>query len=438
MMSNKNTLRRPNGSDRWGRWLLMLIMSVSAGLLQSPAHASIPAAPNTPRAPHIDPNDPTLFYVFQPVATTGINTPVFVTNAGNGDARLFIVEQGGLIKIVRNGQILDTPFINIGTSIACCGERGLLGMAFEPDYAQTGRFYLYYNNKDGDIIIARYTVSANPNVANPGGQILLTVSHPDASNHNGGWVGFGPDQFLYVGVGDGGGGGNDPGGSTNRCSAQNVANPTGKILRLNVVGETSYTSPITNAFANGQAPEVWAIGVRNPWRNSFDRQTGEFYIADVGQGAFEEVSVLPAGQAAGANLGWPLREGRNDYPNEASCSDSGRARTEPFVDYSHGQGTSITGGYVYRGQHYPVITGVYFYGDFGSGRLWAAWRSTPSADLQTAEIKDTDFSISAFGEGADGELYLVNYGNANTAAGVYRLEVLSGLSQRFYLPLMRR
>lgn len=428
-------------SKRWATLALILI-GISASFsqpIQNAAAISAGAAGTAPKRAQVDPNDPAIQYAFIPIVTQNLNQPLFVTYSNAGDGRLFIVEQTGKIKIWQNGQVLGQPFLDLGTVVNCCGERGLLGLAFEPNYTQTGRFYVYYINDNGDIVIARYTVSGNPNVAQTTGQVLLTIPHPDESNHNGGWLGFGPDGFLYAGVGDGGSGGNGAGSSAgndsniNRCSAQRPENRTGKLLRLKVQDEATYTTPDTNAFVSGQAPEVWAIGLRNPWRNSFDRQTGELYIADVGQGAHEEVNVIPANASAGLNFGWPQREGQNDYGNEFGCADSGRTRTEPFADYSHSLGSSITGGYVYRGQLYSVINGVYFYGDYATGRIWAAWHTTPGGPLQTAEIANTNFAISSFGEDANGEIYVVDYNGR-----VYQLAALYGLNQHVYLPKVRR
>ncbi len=412
--------------------LLVALVLISASLSQPIQNAAAVSTVALPKRTQVDPNDPAIQYAFIPVVTQGLNQPLFVTHTHAGDSRLFIVEQTGKIKIWQNGQVLAQPFLDLSNVIACCGERGLLGLAFEPAYDITGRFYVYYTDTNGDIAIARYTVSANANVANSTGQVLLTIPHPDESNHNGGWLGFGQDTFLYVGVGDGGSGGNGA-GSVNRCSAQRVENRTGKILRLKVLGETTYTTPDTNTFAAGQAPEVWAIGLRNPWRNSFDRLTGELYIADVGQDAHEEVNVIPVNASAGLNLSWPQREGQTDYSNDFGCADSGRPRTEPFADYDHSLGSSVTGGYVYRGRLYSVIYGVYFYGDYGTGRIWAAWHTSPGSPLQTAEIANTSFAISSFGEDANGEIYVVDYNGR-----VYQLAALFGLNQHVYLPRVRR
>ena len=280
--------------------------------------------------------------------------------------RLFVVEQGGVIKIIKDGKTLATPFLNITSDVLFNGEQGLLGLAFEPNYKTTGRFYVYHTvQRDGhsDEVIARYTVSSsNPDVADKTTrQEVLYIPHhalvngtdQDNGNHNGGWIGFGPDSLLYADVGDGGGGG-DP-----FCSGQNADLLLGKVLRLNVVGQVAYTAPTSNTFTSPQKPEAWAFGLRNPWRASFDRQTGDFYIADVGQGEREEVNFVPAGSAAGLNFGWNRFEGLKAYGN--SCTASTIAPTSPITDYTHAVGNSITGGYVYRGAAYPWLNGVYFY-----------------------------------------------------------------------------
>jgi len=235
----------------------------------------------------------------------------------------------------------------------------------------------------------------------------MTIPHPNQSNHNGGWLGFGPDGNLYIGVGDGGGGG-DP-----YCTAQNANDWRGKLLRINVVGQVTYTIPSGNIFTTPQKPEVFAIGLRNPWRASFDRTTGDLYIGDVGQGAREEVNFAPSGLGAGVNYGWSKFEGTLPYSN--GCPASSIAPRAPFVDYGRSLGTSVTGGYVYRGSSYPWLNGVYFYGDFGSGRVWAAWQ-TGTGVFSTTLINVPQYSISSWGEDVNGELYLVHYGGT-----VYRL-----------------
>jgi glucose/arabinose dehydrogenase len=362
-----------------------------------------------PTSTSIAPNDPNITYTLQPYITSGLSQPVFLTHAG--DARLFVVERTGAIKIWQNGALLATPFLNVSSIIRTSGgEQGLLGLAFEPNYATTGRFYIYYTaSGSGDIVISRYNVSTNANVANAlSATPLITIPHNLQSNHNGGWLGFGKDGFLYAGVGDGGGGG-DP-----YCNAQTVGARLGKMLRMNVVGQTSYTSPTTNTFAAGQAAEVWAIGLRNPWRSSFDRLTGDLYIGDVGQGAREEVNYLPANTSAGTNHGWPQREGNIAY--SSPCANSGIVQSNPFFDYGRSLGQSVTGGYVYRGSNYPWLNGFYFFGDFSAGRMWASWQTTPGV-FSTVVVKDsTGVNISSFGEDVNGELYVVGYGGT-----IYRL-----------------
>jgi glucose/arabinose dehydrogenase len=361
----------------------------------------------SPNRPNLPPNDPSITYSFEPIISSGLTRPIFVTHAN--DDRLFIMEQGGLIKIWQGGALLPTAFLSltniVKTNNSGYSEEGLLGLAFEPNYASTGRFYVYYTNSDGDQNIARYTVSSgNPNVADPlSATILMTIAHPSQGNHNGGWMDFGPDSYLYVAVGDGGGG-SDP-----FCAALNTNDRRGKILRLDVVGQATYTTPATNIFTATQLPEVWAIGLRNPWRNSFDRQTGDLYVGDVGQGSWEEVTFIPASSASGVNFGWSKREGRNSFSN--ACPSSNIAATEPFTDYAHNPngGYSVTGGYVYRGANYPWLSGNYFFGDYSTGNLWAAWQPGAAGAFSTTKITTLGFNLSSFGEDSSGEVYLADY-----------------------------
>jgi len=340
---------------------------------------------------------------------TGFTSPVVVTHAG--DARLFVVEQKGIIKVIKDGKTLPAPFLDISDSVLCCGEEGLLGLAFEPNYKATGRFYVYHTvmrNGFSDEVIERYQVSAsNADVADKTTkQEVLYIPHHkgtvDNHNHNGGWIGFGPDSLLYAGVGDGGGGG-DP-----FCSGQSADTLLGKMLRLNVVGQVTYTVPSSNTFLPHQQPEDWAIGLRNPWRASFDRQTGELYIGDVGQSEREEVDVVPAASPAGLNFGWNRFEGFKPY--STACAASPITMTLPITDYTHAVGNAIIGGYVYRGPSYPWLNGVYFYADFGTGRLFAAWRAGSSSTFSTTMFNaPLGFQPSSFGEDASGELYTTGY-----------------------------
>ncbi|MCS6774540.1 MAG: PQQ-dependent sugar dehydrogenase [Thermoflexales bacterium] len=367
----------------------VVIINTSVGVAGG---ASTPIVPPTP--PHVT-------YQLVPVAA-GLDKPVFITHAG--DERLFIVEQRGTIRIWHDGSLLPTFFLDIQSIVKCCGEEGLLGLAFEPDYATTGRFYVYHTNPSGDQVVARYTVSSDPNVADPSSrQVVLTIPHPDYENHNGGWIGFGLDGNLYVAVGDGGGAG-DP-----FCVGQNPDDLRGKILRINVVNQVTYTIPAGNVFAPSQRPEVWAYGLRNPWRASFDRVTGAFYIADVGQNAREEVNYLPPSAPAGTDFGWSSFEGTLNYAN--SCPKKTTGVTFPVIEYDHSMGCSITGGYVYRGQQHPYLQGVYFFGDYCSGRIWAMWSPAPGAPFVSAVVLGPGAvsGLSSFGEDAQGEIYVASY-----------------------------
>jgi glucose/arabinose dehydrogenase len=336
----------------------------------------------------------------------GFTSPVGVTHADDGSGRVFVVEQGGRIRIVKSGVLQPAPFLDIAARISAGGERGLLGLAFPPDYARRGYFYVNYTNTAGNTVISRFQRSAsNPDAADPASeQILLTIAQPFA-NHNGGQLAFGPaDRMLYVGMGDGGDGG-DPG---NR--AQNPQQLLGKILRLDT--ETgrpfTYTTPASNPFVTNAAfrPEIWALGVRNPWRFSFDRATADLFIADVGQGSFEEIDFQPAASAGGENYGWRIMEGTHCF-NPNPCSMAGL--TLPVVEYGHGAGDcSVTGGHVYRATTYPRMQGLYFYGDFCSGRIWALRRV--SGNWQSTLLLDTSIQISAFGEDESGNLFVASYG----------------------------
>jgi glucose/arabinose dehydrogenase len=253
---------------------------------------------------------------FESVAS-GLASPVGIYHAGDGSRRLFILQQAGQILIHDGAQVRPTPFLDIATLVSCCGERGLLGLAFHPDFASNGLFYVNYTNTAGDTVIARYRVSDDPNAADPGSaQILLTIVQPFA-NHNGGQLAFGPDRFLYIGMGDGGSGG-DP---DNR--AQNLGDLLGKLLRLDVDGGVPYAIPASNPFRNtpGARPEIWAWGLRNPWRFSFDRLTGDLFIADVGQATREEVDFQPASSHGGENYGWRLMEGTLCFNPASGCND---------------------------------------------------------------------------------------------------------------------
>jgi len=305
---------------------------------------------------------------------------------------LFIIEKAGRIRIFQDGQLLEQPFLNISDRVGSNGnEQGLLGLAFHPQYAQNGRFFVNYTDTAGNTVIARYQVSGDPNVADPNSEVkLLGVDQPFA-NHNGGMLTFGPDGYLYAGLGDGGSAG-DPSGNGQRTDVL-----LGKILRLDVDSADPYAMPEDNPFGN----EVWAYGLRNPWRFSFDKLTGDLYIGDVGQGDWEEIDYLPSGSLGGTNFGWNLREGAHDYKGSASLD-----LIDPVAEYSHQEGgCSVTGGYVYRGSM-PEWNGIYLYGDYCSGFIWGLIRANDG--WQKQQLFETAVRINSFGQDAAGEMYLVS------------------------------
>lgn len=344
---------------------------------------------------------------------SGIEQPTTITNAGDGSGRLFVTSKTGQIHVIEGGKVLDTPFLDISEQITTNNERGLLGLAFHPNYEENGRFFINYTNLDGDTVIAEYSVSDDPNVADASSeQILLTIEQPQ-SNHNGGQLAFGPDGYLYIGTGDGGGGGDDHGEIGN---GQSLDTLLGKILRIDVDSGDPYAIPADNPFANSDEalPEIWAYGLRNPWRFSFDRETGDLWIADVGQNAWEEVNFQPADSPGGENYGWRLMEGTHCFNPPENCNDG--TLVLPVLEYSHDVGSSITGGYVYRGSAYPELVGTYFFGDYVSGRLWGATQNS-EGEWSMEQLLDTKLNIVAFGEDEAGELYVADF-----AGDIYRVK----------------
>ena len=349
-----------------------------------------------------DPSGPSgidaLQLTLQPVAS-GLTAPVFLTAPG-GDPRLFVLERSGRIRVVATGALLPTPFLDITDRVNFTGERGLLGMAFHPQFATNGFFYVYYVNLDGDMVVERFGSTAGSNVAGSSAGIVITIPH-GGENHHGGTVAFGPDGMLYVAPGDGGCCG-DP-----QNNAQNTGNLLGKILRLDI-RTTPYAIPAGNPFIGqvGKREEIWAYGLRNPWRYSFDAQEGMLYIGDVGQDAREEVNVVPAA-TAGINFGWRLMEGTACYnPPATPCNASGALQL-PAVEYVHQEGCSVTGGYVYRGSSIPELTGHYLYADYCRGWL-RSFRYTGgrAADHRSwAGIALTQ--AVSFGQDGAGELYMI-------------------------------
>jgi len=348
-----------------------------------------------------------------------LQSPVFVTGAGDDSGRIFIVEQAGRIRIVKNGVLLPAPFLDIRSLVASGGERGLLSVAFHPQFATNGVFVVDYTRASktpaevGDTIIARYRATPSADVADrSSGQTLLAINQPQA-NHNGGLVQFGPDGLLYIGMGDGGSGGDQGAGHAPEGNGQSLSTLLGKILRIEVDATGSYRVPAGNPnLGAGARREIWAYGVRNPWRFSFDRATGDLYIGDVGQDAWEEIDFQRAAFAGGANYGWPLWEATHRYRfGPAPAGD-----TKPVAEYSHAGGQcSVTGGYVYRGTKIPALSGFYFFGDYCAGRIWSLVKF--DAHWRVTLVRDTTYQISSFGEDDSGELYVVDL-----AGSVYRFD----------------
>jgi glucose/arabinose dehydrogenase len=338
-----------------------------------------------------------------------LQRPVGLADPGDGSGRLFVIEQEGTIRAISGGSARNEAFLDISGRVGCCGEKGLLGLAFHPRYETNGFFFVNYTDTSGDTIVSRFSRSAaSKDTADHASElILLTVDQP-YSNHNGGHIAFGPDGRLYIGTGDGGSGG-DP-----QNNSQNLENLLGKILRLDVDGDAAAVPP-DNPFASraDARSEIWAYGLRNPWRFSFDRKTGDLFIGDVGQNAIEEIDFQPAASTGGENYGWRLMEGSSCFNPSSGC-DNGRL-VKPILEYSHRSGCSVTGGFRYRGPSIPELDGNYVYGDYCTGTIWGA---VPDNHGRWSEqvLVESDLNISSFGEDAAGNLYVVDL-----SGSVYRL-----------------
>ncbi len=347
----------------------------------------------------------------------GFTRPLYLTQAGDDSNRIFIVEQVGKIWILRDGQLEDQPFLDIediispGARANAFSEQGLLGLAFHPDYRENGAFFIYYTDRQGRTVVARYQVEAEaPDVADAAsGQILFQLTQPYA-NHNGGHIEFGPDGYLYIALGDGGAA-NDPLGA-----GQNRQLLLGSILRIDIDSAEPYAIPPDNPFVDDAAArdEIWAYGLRNVWRFSFDRATGDMYMADVGQNQWEEINFQPSDSAGGENYGWNVWEGNHVFAGGYAPN-----HVPPIFEYSHSLGCSVTGGVVYRGAAIAELQAVYLFGDWCSGRIWGAWRDQEWA-WQAAELMKTALPISSFGEDEAGEVYVIDYEGA-----VYRFDPVS-------------
>jgi len=337
---------------------------------------------------------------------SGFSSPVDLQPSGDSTGRLFVVEQAGTIRIVHGGVVLATPFLDIRTRVNFSGEMGLLGVAFHPGFAQNQRFYVNYVRLLGasqiQSVIAEYQASAaDANQADPATErILLTVNQP-FTNHKGGQVAFGPDKFLYIGLGDGGSGG-DPLGN-----GQNLQTLLGKMLRIDVdhtTGALPYAIPADNPFvAGGGLPEIWAYGLRNPFRFSFDTASGKLFVGDVGQNLYEEVDILQKG----GNYGWNVMEGLHCYNPATGCDKTGLML--PIAEYGHSEGIAVIGGYVYHGPAIPALAGSYVFADFGAGKIWRLTQDNAGA-WQPVLLLSGGPNMSSFGQDSAGDLYLVDYG----------------------------
>ncbi len=369
--------------ERWRSTLLVSLLGIAWLHLSGGAGPSpVSSAQSVPRI------------AVDEVVAEGLEHPLYVTHAGDGSGRLFVVEQPGRIRIVTQGRLLAPSFLDITNRVRHAGEQGLLGLAFHPEYRRNGRFFVnYVRRSDGVTVIAEFRVSSNPDVAQTDEKQLLIVAQP-YPNHKGGMVEFGPDGFLYIGLGDGGSAG-DPG---NR--GQNRNELLGKLLRIDADRGTPYAIPNDNPFAaGGGRPEIFAYGLRNPWRFSFDRQTGELWVADVGQNEWEEIDIVKRG----GNYGWRVMEGTHCFLPRDGCARDGLI--PPVAEYGHDRGRcSITGGYVYRGSRLPALRGAYVFGDFCSGEIFAL------AEGRQQLLLKTNLEIASFGQDPDGELYVVGHG----------------------------
>ncbi|MGE0601267.1 MAG: sorbosone dehydrogenase family protein [Dehalococcoidia bacterium] len=349
-------------------------------------------------------------YAVQKVAD-GYKRPTFVTNAGDGSGRLFVLEKQGVISVIdKDGKKQPEPFLDITSLVLSNGnEQGLLGLAFHPGFATNGRFFVDYTAKNADNTVAEFHVATAGGPADSKPVKTLFAIKDIFPNHNGGMLAFGPDGYLYISTGDGGSSG-DPNGN-----GQNLEAYLGKILRVDVDSGDPYGIPPTNPFAKiaGARSEIWAYGLRNPWRFSFDSQTGDLWIGDVGQNKYEEIDFQLAADKGGANYGWNIMEGLHCYKPATGCDQTGLVK--PIFEYDHGSGCSVTGGYVYRGKAVGFLSGKYLFTDYCGSTLWATTRSA-SGEFATAELGKLPDGVTSFGVDEAGELYFVT----DSEGGVYR------------------
>ncbi len=389
-----------NGKKNILRWMVAICITPFIWLLSYPAIAQVELA-----------TEPLI---------TGLSDPLDITHAGDGSGRLFIAERLGRVRIWDGASLLPIPFLDISNLTTGGGERGLLGLAFHPQYAVNGRFFVHYTDQQGDTVLAAYTVSPDANIADPASAAIVLQTLQPFPNHNGGQIRFGPDGFLYMALGDGGSGG-DP-----QNNAQNLNSLLGKLLRIDVDGAVPYAIPADNPFV-GQLnvrEEIWAYGLRNPWRFSFDRLTGDLFIGDVGQNRFEEINFQPAASTGGENYGWRLMEGSSCFNPPADCNTAGDL-VLPILEYGRATGFSVTGGFVYRGARIPELFGHYVFADFGTGTIFIA-ESQPGGLWNVVSTLSTPLRISAFGEDEDGEIYLAHL--ALSVGAVHTINLAAGSS----------
>jgi len=382
--------------------------TATAAAPETPGNLASPSP--APKATPLLPGETPDTYKWTQVGS-GLTLPVDLADPGDGSGRLLIVEKPGLIHILQNGAMLSEPFLDITDRVLSSGtEQGLLGIALHPQYKSNGYFYVNYVDLNGNTVIARFKVSTNPNLADKNSEkVLLNVQQPPYPNHKGGSMVFGPDGYLYMGLGDGGSQG-DP-----HLNGQNTSVFLGKILRVDVNSGDLYTIPRDNPFVKaGGLPEIWAYGLRNPWRFSFDRQTGDLYIGDVGQNLYEEIDFLPAYSPGGSNFGWSFREGFHPYKG---TPPAGAKLVDPIWEYTHDQGCAIIGGFIYRGTALPKLNGLYIYGDNCSGNIWGLQKDS-SGKWQNRLMFQSGLAISSFGQDQAGELYLLDL----NGGGIYQLQ----------------
>lgn len=405
------------------RYALFAAVVVSFAVIASGCEKAAPPRVVEPRPPAISEPTPAppedappsledVAIVFSLVAD-GLSQPLLVTGAGDDSGRIFVAEKTGALRVVRNGSVSPEPFLSLDGDVSTGSEQGLLGVAFTPDFEESGVLYVSYTDQGGTSVLSRFD-SDGERADRASESEVMRVEQPFA-NHNGGGIKFGPDGYLYYGLGDGGSGG-DPQGN-----GQNTSTRLGSLLRIDVGGPGAWSDeagvPPDNPFAEeaGAEPLIWSYGLRNPWRFSFDRATGDLWIADVGQSDVEEVNFQPAGSDGGENWGWNLFEGTAPFPPGREVTEDTDEFVWPLIEYEHPVGRSITGGYVYRGEAFPGLRGVYFYSDFITGRVWGAVRTNGGA--ATRELAETAMQVSSFGEDDEGELYITDF-----RGGVYRVE----------------